>query len=47
MYEIYINPGPRGSTFGGGYVRRDKKFASRIAGPDTSAAVIGENDEFV
>ena len=47
MYEIYINPGPRGSTFGGGYVRRDKNFTTRIAGPETSAAVIGENDEFV
>ena len=42
MYEIYIHPGPRGSTFGGGDVRRDKNFGTRIAGLETSAAVIGE-----
>jgi hypothetical protein len=41
MYEICINPWPRGSTFGGGDVRRDKNFGTRIAGPETSAAVIG------
>jgi hypothetical protein len=45
MYEIYINPGPRGSTFGVGYVIRDKNFDTRIARPETSAAVIGENDD--
>jgi hypothetical protein len=42
MYEIYLNPGPRCSTFGGGDVRRDKNLGTRIAGPETSAAVIGE-----
>ena len=42
MYEIYIHPGPRGSTFGGGDVRRDKNFGTRIAEPETSAAVFGE-----
>jgi hypothetical protein len=40
MYEIYINPGPMGSTFGGGYVRRDKNFDTRIARPETSVALI-------
>ena len=42
MYKIYRNPGPMSSTFGGGYVRRDKNFATRIARPGTSAALIGE-----
>ena len=44
MYEIYINPGPRGSTFGGGDMRRDKNFGTIIARPETSATVIGEID---
>ena len=42
MYEIFINTGQKGSTFGGGDVRRDKNFGTRIARPETSVAVIGE-----
>ena len=43
MYEICINPWPRGSTFGGGDVRRDKNFATRITSFETSVAVIGKS----
>ena len=42
MYEIYINPGPRGSTFVGDDVRRHKTFGTRIAAPKASAVVIEE-----
>ena len=42
MYEIFINTGQKGSTFGGGDVRRDKNFGTRIARLETSVAVIGE-----